>query len=136
MRNILLIFLFAVGFNTFAQDKSVQFTGILVSTDSLLTIPFANILIKNNKKGTISDFYGYFSLVANKGDTIITNSHSIVFPEGISIGTITSFKKDTEGYYNVEVTFFEDFNQLNFVYIINSTETEEQQNLEAQVKDE
>ena len=75
-------------------------------------------------------------IVLNKGDTIITNSHSIVFPEGISIGTITSFKKDTEGYYNVEVTFFEDFNQLNFVYIINSTETEEQQNLEAQVKDE
>ena len=59
-----------MSFNAFSQDKSVQLTGILVSTDSLLTIPFANVLIKNKEQGTISDFYGYFSLVANKGDTI------------------------------------------------------------------
>ena len=71
MRKILFIFLFALCLNAFSQDKSVQLTGILVSTDSLLTIPFANVLIKNLNKGTISDFYGYFSLVANKGDTII-----------------------------------------------------------------
>lgn len=71
MKKVLLIFLCCLCYNTFCQDKSVQLTGILVSTDSLLTIPFANVLIKNKDKGTISDFYGYFSLVANKGDTII-----------------------------------------------------------------
>ncbi|MEC8853934.1 MAG: carboxypeptidase-like regulatory domain-containing protein, partial [Bacteroidota bacterium] len=71
MKKILIIFLFPFCFSLFAQDKSVQLTGILVSTDSLLTIPFANVLIKNTSKGTISDFYGYFSLVASKGDTII-----------------------------------------------------------------
>ncbi|MEE2699736.1 MAG: carboxypeptidase-like regulatory domain-containing protein [Bacteroidota bacterium] len=98
MRNILLIFLFAVGFNTFAQDKSVQFTGILVSTDSLLTIPFANILIKNNEKGTISDFYGYFSLVANKGDTIIFSclgykQANFIIPEKTQENFITIVQK-------------------------------------------
>ena len=71
MRKILTIFLFPFCFSSFAQDKSVQLTGILISTDSLLTIPFANVLIKTQDKGTISDFYGYFSLVANKGDTIV-----------------------------------------------------------------
>lgn len=71
MRKILVVFFFTFSFNAFCQDKSVQITGILVSTDSLLTIPFANVLIKNKEKGTITDFYGYFSLVANKEDTII-----------------------------------------------------------------
>ena len=71
MKRILFISLIFVSLNAFSQDKSVQLTGILVSTDSLLTIPFANVLIKNSEQGTISDFYGYFSLVANKGDTII-----------------------------------------------------------------
>ena len=71
MKKILFILFISFSCNAFGQDKSVQLTGILVSTDSLLTIPFANVLIKNEEKGTISDFYGYFSLVANKGDTII-----------------------------------------------------------------
>ena len=71
MRKIPIILFIALSFNAFSQDKSIQLTGILVSTDSLLTIPFANVLIKNKKQGTISDFYGYFSLVANKGDTIV-----------------------------------------------------------------
>ena len=71
MKKLLLIFLFPICFSAFSQDKSIQLTGILVSTDSLLTIPFANVLIKNQQKGTISDFYGYFSLVAAKGDTIV-----------------------------------------------------------------
>ena len=72
MKKILFIFLIFVSLNAFSEDKSVQLTGILISTDSLLTIPFANVLIKNSEQGTISDFYGYFSLwLPNKGDTII-----------------------------------------------------------------
>jgi rod shape-determining protein MreC len=75
-------------------------------------------------------------LLINKGDTIITNNHSIVFPEGINIGSIADFEKDEEGYYNVKVSLFEDFNQLNFVYVIHSTEAAEQQNLEMKITDE
>ena len=88
----------------------------------------------NYRTANITNFPSYIEL--NRGDTIITNSHSIVFPEGISIGSITDLEKDKEGYYNVEITFFEDFNQLNFVYVIHSTEAEEQIILETQVKDE
>ena len=56
MKKLLIILLFPICFSATAQDKSIQLTGILVSTDSLLTIPFANVLIKNTSKGTISDF--------------------------------------------------------------------------------
>ena len=88
----------------------------------------------NYRNASIANFPNHIQLI--RGDTITTNSHSIIFPEGIIIGSITDFKKDDEGYYNVEVTFFEDFNQLNFVYVINSAETEEQKILEKKIKDE
>ena len=84
------------------------------------------------RSATISDFPNHIPI--SLGDTITSNSHSVIFPEGINIGSIRDFKKDKEGYYNVEVTFFEDFNQLNFVYVIHSTEAEEQIILETQVK--
>ena len=49
----------------------VQFSGVVVSGDSLLPVPFTNILIKHSYRGTISDVYGYFSFVAQEGDTLI-----------------------------------------------------------------
>jgi len=103
-------------------------------------------LLKNNHNGilkwkgfdyrtaNIANFPSHIAL--NQRDTIITNSHSLVFPEGINIGSIAGFEKDEEGYYNVKVALFEDFNQLNFVYVIHSTETAEQQILEGKVTDE
>lgn len=70
----------------------------------------------------------------NKGDTIITNSHSTIFPEKINIGEILSFEKDEKGYFDVKVKLFEDFNQINYVYIIFNTNAKEQEELEKQYK--
>ncbi|MFN0188740.1 MAG: carboxypeptidase-like regulatory domain-containing protein [Bacteroidia bacterium] len=53
------------------SDKSlIQFSGVVVSADSLQPIPFTNVIIRNARRGTITDFYGFFSFVAMKGDTI------------------------------------------------------------------
>ena len=86
------------------------------------------------KKGNIKNFPNHILL--KEQDTVITSSHSIIFPEGINVGTISSFKQENEGYYNVEVDFFEDFNQLNFVYVIASNKTEEQRKLEKNISNE
>lgn len=52
------------------QSRLIQFSGVVVSSDSLQPIPFANVMIRNARRGTITDFYGFFSIVAMKGDTI------------------------------------------------------------------
>lgn len=49
----------------------VQFSGVVVSSDSLQPVPFANIFDKSTRRGTVSDYYGYFSFVAGYGDTIV-----------------------------------------------------------------
>jgi hypothetical protein len=48
----------------------VQFSGAVVTGDSLRPVSFTHIIDHNTGFGTVSDYYGYFSFVARKGDTI------------------------------------------------------------------
>jgi hypothetical protein len=50
--------------------RLIQFSGVVVTADSLNPVSFATILIKNTRRGTITDYYGYFSFVAMKSDTV------------------------------------------------------------------
>jgi hypothetical protein len=52
------------------QNQLVQFSGVIVTADSLKPIPYSSVMIKNSNRGTISDYYGFFSFVAKMGDTI------------------------------------------------------------------
>ena len=85
------------------------------------------------KTATISDLPVHIPL--NIGDTIITNSYSNIYPEGVNIGTISAFKKNTDdGFYTISVNLFEDFNSLRYVYIVHSTQSTEQLQLEEIIK--
>lgn len=53
------------------DDIYVQFSGIVVTGDSIQSVPFTNIVIKSTWRGTVADYYGYFSFVARKNDTIV-----------------------------------------------------------------
>jgi hypothetical protein len=75
IKRILLLFILITGFqNThWAQERYeglVQFSGVVVTGDSLRPVPFASIVIKNTYRGTISDYNGFFSFVARMNDTI------------------------------------------------------------------
>ncbi len=84
------------------------------------------------KTATIADFPNHIPILVN--DTITSNSHSVIFPEGIPIGTIKTIKKNTDdGFFDVTVNLFEDFNQLNYVYIIHSEDAAEQLKLEQEI---
>jgi len=48
----------------------VQFSGVVVDADSLRAVPYTAVIIKNTNRGTFSDPSGYFSFVAQSGDTI------------------------------------------------------------------
>ncbi len=76
-RNIffaLLPLLFAgnVLFGQAQGEKLVQFTGIILdgTTEQLLPIPYANVLVMDHNRGTYSDFNGFFSIVVEKGDIV------------------------------------------------------------------
>jgi hypothetical protein len=50
--------------------KLIQFSGVVVEKDSLKPVPYTIIIIKNKKRGTVCDYFGFFSFVAQERDTI------------------------------------------------------------------
>ncbi len=76
---LILVFLAFVVSETKAQrttndDDLIQFSGVVITNDSLNPVPYANVMIANTGRGTVTDYYGYFSFVAQKGDSIIFSS--------------------------------------------------------------
>jgi rod shape-determining protein MreC len=72
-----------------------------------------------------------------KGDTIVTGGQSVIFPEGINIGTVDIvYKKENSSYYVIKVKLFNDMTNLGHVYVIKSKDREELINLENKEKDE
>ncbi len=71
-----LLLLFAAGIASaqeeeeYNMDELIQFSGVIITSDSLTAIPLAHIIVINSMRGTVSDFNGYFSFVAKKLDTV------------------------------------------------------------------
>ena len=75
----------------------VQFSGAVVTGDSLNPVAFTHIIDHNINFGTISDYYGYFSFVARKGDTISFSAigfkkAKFVIPDTIQNNRYTMFQ--------------------------------------------
>jgi hypothetical protein len=62
--------------NKLSQDslRLIQLSGVVVSEETLEEQPYVTVYDKTIRKGVISDYYGYFSLVTFPGDTIVFSS--------------------------------------------------------------
>ena len=65
-----------------------------------------------------------------KGDTIVTTSHSSRFPPDIMIGTVESFELNNATYYDVRVKIHTDMAALNNVLVVKYLDAEERETLE------
>ena len=65
-----ILILFSALLTGQTRDSLVQFSGVVVTSDSLMAIPFANIYVVRDGKGGFSNYNGFFSFVAERGDTI------------------------------------------------------------------
>jgi hypothetical protein len=48
-------------------ERFIQVSGVVLD-DSLQPLPFVSIMLKGTRYGTVSDFYGFFTIVAKPGD--------------------------------------------------------------------
>jgi len=75
--------------------------------------------------------------ILKKGDTIITNGRSTIFPRGIGIGTILNYKLDeNQSYFLIDVLLFNDMTNIDFTYAIKSNDATEIKSLENPKTDE
>ncbi|MFN0275715.1 MAG: carboxypeptidase-like regulatory domain-containing protein [Chitinophagales bacterium] len=70
-RGFTIIFFIHFSFCLHAQQKKViQFTGLIMTSDSLRALPNVYISEEGTGRGTLSNYKGFFSFAAETGDTI------------------------------------------------------------------
>jgi hypothetical protein len=67
----------------------IQFSGVVITADSLNPVPFTHITIINQRREALTDYYGFFSFAARKKDTVVFSSIgyknvSFVIPDSLS----------------------------------------------------
>lgn len=70
------------------------------------------------------------------GDTILTGGKSTIFPEGIPVGTIKSFKTENNNYESINITLFNDMSAISYVNIIDNLDKIEIKTLEENTSNE
>ncbi len=68
--NLFCLFFLSCVLSAQTEKHIIQFTGVVMSSDSLEAIPFVNIYEQTSRRGTLSNYKGFFSIVAEAGDTI------------------------------------------------------------------
>jgi len=85
--------------------------------------------------GILKDIPTHLQLFPN--DTIISSGNSLIFPEGILIGTVTEYHaEEGKSLNSASIRFASDFNALYYVYIIKNLKRKELLNLKKEVGDE
>jgi len=73
MKSFIALFFVFISVTLFSQssttEKYLQVSGVVLD-DSLQPLPFVSIMIRGTRSGTISDFYGFFTIVARAGDEV------------------------------------------------------------------
>ena len=80
LKALIILIVFSICFSVLdlrAQEKNdsvVQFSGVIVTGDSLRPLPFVHVQIVGSYYGTVSDISGFFSFAAYKGDSVLFSS--------------------------------------------------------------
>jgi len=75
MKYYLLYICIFIGSISWSQNqdtvKLIQLSGVVITSDSLEQMPFTTVFDRASNRGTIADYYGYFSMVVFPGDTLM-----------------------------------------------------------------
>ncbi len=75
-------YLFLIAFSFFCgqylqaqkEDHIIQFSGLVLTSDSLVALPYTNVYIRQVGRGTSTNMEGFFSIIVKPGDTIVFSS--------------------------------------------------------------
>ena len=65
------------------------------------------------------------------GDTVVTSGYSSMFPEGVLLGYVKDFDMSGGSFYRIRVKLSIEFKKLNYVYLVDNIQSEEQTQLES-----
>lgn len=110
--------------------QNMRISGRIKNNEQLVNVIWDN---DNYLYGSVIDIPSHIKLVS--GDTIITSGNSLIFPEGIIIGTIESHNQNANKYLSsAKLRYITDFNGVKHVYIIDNLMNIEQDSLLKQME--
>jgi hypothetical protein len=70
-------------------SKILQISGVIIAEDNLEPLPYTTVWNRSIRKGVISDYYGFFTMVSFPGDTLVFNfygysSSTYIIPDTLS----------------------------------------------------
>ena len=112
--------------------KDTRISGKIKKNGQLINIVWDGY---DYRKGKVIDIPTHLELI--KGDTIITSGNSLIFPEGLLVGTIDEYLVNRDQLFNsAELDFATDFNSLYYVYLVKNLNIEELDQLQNPPEDE
>lgn len=129
----------AIGVVGIVRDVSPHYSTVmsLLNKKSSISTRFSNSnhfgeLLWNGRSYEFAQLHSIEKYVpVSAGDSLVTNSFSNIFPDGIPIGSVNRFERnESENFYSIEVDLHVDFSDINYVYIIDNPQKFERQGLE------
>ena len=79
MKVVVNLLFCSVFFMSFGQAQTkvildsnlIQLSGVVISEETLEPLPYTTVYDKTQRRGVIADYYGFFSMVALPGDTLL-----------------------------------------------------------------
>jgi len=110
---IIVCFLLISGFESAAQRKVIQFSGLIVSGEQSYGVPYASVYVPRTTRGAITNDVGFFSFPLLIGDTCIVRSvgfrpQKYIIPDDgrVSISVVLYLQSDTTLLPEVEILPF------------------------------
>jgi hypothetical protein len=124
--------------NLKSQKKVVQIAGIVVSGDSVASVPFAKVMVKGNYRGALCDFSGFFSIVANTGDTLVFSCigykrSQYIIPENLEskqYSLIQILDRDTILLPTTEIVVWPTYEQFKVAFLTTEVPNDDMQRAE------
>ena len=110
--------------------SNIRISAKLRKNDQMGTVSWEG---KNYKEGKLSDIPAHTNVSA--GDTIVTSGFSNIFPAGLMIGFVDKVDIHSgRNLYDITFRFAEDFNSLQYGYVIKNLFRNEQEKLKEETK--
>ena len=74
------------------DEGYIQFTGLVLSADSLQPLSYTVIVIPGTRRGTVTDYNGYFTIVAKRGEKLVFELLGYMKSEYLIPDSITGYK--------------------------------------------
>lgn len=119
MKVLISLIFCSVVLMSFGQEKRtieldsnlIQLSGVVISEETLEPLPYTTIYDKTQGRGVIADYYGFFSMVAVPGDTLLFSFYghktsSYIVPDSLGddrYSMIHMIQKDTLNLPEVDV---------------------------------